>query len=230
MNTERALELLGFTGVAELNLPELKKRYRLKAKQKHPDRAGGSREAFVELQKAYHSLKKILESAEDELSRLRKAIIEENMELEEAELERRLRVVDKSELLAKLIESEKQVVVHQSVLKKQAEFLSNTRNLVEEVVQEYRDKQGTLRGELASILDQLENEYKPNFMQRLMFFLPKPDYNEFLDRKENLMNKFQQLSFDLENQLSREIVKMYGEALNHLTATLDELEYQYETK
>lgn len=230
MNTERALELLGFADSAELSLPELKRRYRLKAKQKHPDRAGGSREAFVELQKAYNFLKKILESAEDELSKLRKAIIEENMEMEEAELERRLRIIDKSELLAKLIESEKQVVVHQLVLKKQAEFLAHTRDLVEEVVEEYRDKQGALRGELTSILDQLEDEYKPNIMQKVLFFLPKPDYNEFLDRKEGLMNKFQQLSFDLENQLSREIVKMYGEALNHLTATLDEIEYSYETK
>jgi curved DNA-binding protein CbpA len=228
MNTDRALALLGFESVDLLQIQELKKRYRARAKQKHPDKQGGSRDAFVELQTAYQHLKKILESAEDELAKIRKAIIEEHMELEEAELERRLRIIDKSELLNKLIESEKRLVVHEAILKKQSEFLSETRDFVEEIVDEYKEKQSSLRIELTTILDQLEVEYKPNVVQKVMFFLPRPNYNEFLERKEGLMSQFHTLSVDLENQLSKEIVKIYGEALNHLTNTIEELEYSYE--
>lgn len=228
MNTERALELFNFSTIDALTIQELKKRYRTRAKKFHPDKAGGSKEAFVDLQKAYQYLKKLLDTAEDELTKLRKAIIEENMDLEEAELERRLKVVEKSELLSQLIASEKKMVVHKEIMKKQAEFLGQTRDLVEELIQEYKDKQSSLRGELTIILEQLEVEYQSNIVQKILFFLPKRDYNEFLERKENLMGKFQTLSHDLENQLSKEIVKMYGTALNHLTNTIEELEYSYE--
>lgn len=229
VNTEMALEKLGFESVDTLNLPELKKRYRIKAKQKHPDKAGGSPEEFVELQKAYQHLKKVLDQTEDELAKLRKAIIEENLEMEDAELERRLRIIEKSELLHKLIESERRVVVHKKILKKQTEYLIETRELVEELVVEYRDKQSSLRTELGSILDIMEKDYQPSVVQKIFFFLPKPDYNEFLDRKESLMNKFQNLSGDLENQLSREIVRMYGDALNQLTTTIEDIEHLYAT-
>jgi DnaJ domain len=227
MNTARALELLGFESIELLQIQELKKRYRTRAKQKHPDKDGGSPEAFVELQSAYQHLKKLLESAEDELTKIRRAIIEEHLEMEDAELETRLRVIDKSELLTKLIESEKMLVIHKTVLKKQAEFLGETRDCVEDIVGEYKDKQSSLRTELSIIVDQLEVEYKPNAMQKIMFFLPRPNYNEFLERKETLMGQFHTLSIDLENQLSKEIVKIYGEALNRLTTTIEELEYSY---
>lgn len=228
VNTDKALELLDFRSADELNFTALKKRYRTRAKQKHPDKKGGSREDFVELQKAYQHLKRLLEKTEDELALLRKAIIEEEMEIEEAELERRLKVVDKTELLAKFIESEKQVVQHKSILRKQADFLTQTQEVVEELIVEYRDKQGALRTELEGILGDLEKEYSPTAVQKIMFFLPRPNYNEFIDRKSSLMNTFQDLSFDLENKLSKEIVKIYGEALNKLNSTLEELELTYE--
>jgi hypothetical protein len=201
MNTQLALEIFAYSSLSEFDLESLKSKYKKLALKKHPDKSSGSHSDFIELREAYLIL---LEFAQKNTVDLKTHSI---------------KGMDKDELLKKYFEDTEELQIQiqsvQSTLLSNIETLSKVKNKAKLVIDKFERKREWLKSELESEMAQLERIIQPPLLQRLVFFFwPQPSEKYFWDQYYKHVQTYTRKDLDLELALYKDMLAIYGEALN----------------
>jgi hypothetical protein len=206
MNIKRALEIFGFDSLNDLNSEELKKVYRKLAKERHPDKMGGTNKDFVELRRAYLLLYAEAEKNDD--------------------TQKTLKELSKDEILDKYYQETRDLKVkmdtYEDIIGNQSRTLSIVRESVEQIVERFEYRKQQLKKDLELTISSLERQLKPNIVQKLFSFLwPKLNEDEFWLRYQQQVKNYTRKDQDLNMEFFKEMLTIYGDGLNDISSLIN---------
>lgn len=206
MNIKRALEVFGFESLNDLNSEELKKVYRKLAKERHPDKLGGTNKDFVELRRAY-----LLLYSEAEKN---------------ADTQKSLKELSKDEILDKYYQETRDLKVkmdtYEDIIGNQSRALTIVRESVEQIVERFEYRKQQLKKDLEQTISSLEKQLRPNFVQKIFSFLwPKLSEDEFWQRYQQQVQSYTRKDQDLNTEFFKEMLTIYGDGLNDISSLIN---------
>jgi DnaJ domain len=199
MTLDRALQIFALVedDLLYSDSDQIKQIYRKLAKEKHPDKAGGDTQSFNELKEAYILLS---------------VMVQENSG-------RQLVALDKDEILNKYqIDTRK---LHNS-LTSQYRSINKIKNEVGDLIAEFEERKKTLENDLNSSVEDLQNQYKKNLIQKIIPFWPSMSESEFLVKYNDLIADQSKECESLDSELFRRMAEIYGEGLNEISEIIDD--------
>ena len=199
MTLDQALQIFGLAeeDLLYFDSDQIKQIYRKLAKEKHPDKAGGDTRSFNELKEGYVLLS---------------VMVQENSG-------RQLVALNKDEILNKYqIDTRK---LHNS-LTSQYRSINKIKNEVGELIAEFEERKKTLEGNLNESVEELQNKFKKNLVQKIIPFWPSMSESEFLEKYNNLITDQSKECEILDSELFRRMAEIYGEGLNEISEIIDE--------
>ncbi len=211
MNFKKALEVFGLSNLSEITSLELKKKYHKLAKHKHPDKKGGSNKEFVELRQAY-----LIISAELEKRKIEKSSGGTSLKelTKEEVLDKYYR--DTQELKLKIEDFE-------TSFKDQNEALEKLKSEVENIILEFEEEKEEMKKKLNQEITDLEKEYNPNRIRRLLFFLPKKNQTEFWAKYDNKVRKYSKIDSEADLVFFKKMLSVYGDSLNEISKIVSKI-------
>ncbi len=209
MNTTQALKIFDLYNPQELNLAELKKKYRQLAKNKHPDN-GGNHNEFIELNEAYNLLKKTI-----------KDLQETNTEKEIEEFNN----LSKEEIISKFEEKNSQLQNLENTITTQLFSLEITRQSVLQIIDEYKQKKEDLKFRFSAEIQKLEKSVYPNFFRKLFFFIwPTINSKDFWNNFYNIKQKYIEEEKIMIHSFYKELILDLNKGLNHIYNSIKSLD------
>jgi hypothetical protein len=213
MDLKTALKIFGLESLDGQNQESLKQVYRKLAKQKHPDKQGGTNESFVELRQGYLFLYAILATQED--SNDSNLVVSGN---------KHLKTLTKEEILNKYYTDTKDLQLkldeYEEHISKQNQALDEVKDTVESVISEFENKKEELRKELEVEISILEKSFKSNPFKRILFFLPSLSEDEFWEKYHSKVEEYTQKDAQTDILFLKKILSVYGDGLNQISQTL----------
>jgi curved DNA-binding protein CbpA len=211
MDLETALAIFNLKQIDDLDLPSLKSKYRMLAKEKHPDSGQGSNQDFVRLREAFLYLK----------DRVKLKNTPSNSVTD-------LKALSKEEILAKYYKDtqalELRLESFNETLLEQTEIVDNIRKKVQIIVDEFERKKEILKKQLEKEIFELERKYSINFFKKMLFFLPRMNEKEFWRMYEKQVEKYAKKHTEMDMQFLREMLNAYGNGLNDISEIIEKIE------
>ncbi|MEM1312610.1 MAG: hypothetical protein AAGF07_04060 [Patescibacteria group bacterium] len=202
MSLKQALEVFGLDSVSHLDVNGLKSLFKKLAKERHPDQ-GGSHRDFILLKEAHIILEKEVKS--------KPASNSPNNDLQ---------AFTKEDILERYYKDTRQLQVQIKELKvhfeNQAETLDQVTNGTQQLLEKFSKEKEKLKSELDESIIKLEKNYNPSLLQKVLFFLPKLNEKEFWNAYQVEVAQYKKRTADLDNELHRIILSVYGEGLNNI--------------
>lgn len=225
MDIKTALDTFDLEKWENISSSTLRSLYKDLAKKKHPDVPGGDGDEFVKLQKAYDIIaRKVKKKEKEEKKKTTDKSQDPKEKAQEYTKVRDIKNLDKADLMEKFEEIENEMVLYKESLFGHKESISEAKKEVKVILQEFEKKRDELREELEKAVVELEKKYKGTLLNKILFFLPKMSETEFTEKYNRYVNKFSSISADLDSELFKSIIEIYGKALNDIQENVKKIE------
>ena len=207
MNLVEALTIFEYTDIEGLELDDLKKKYYLLAKSKHPDTQTGSQEDFVTLKEAYSFLQKAIKKHQIRNPRSLKEMTKEEL------IEKYNQDIDR--LQNKIISLE-------AAATDQIDVLLSTKGTVEKLINESEYKKTSTKLKLEKDLEELEKKYKNQGLMGYLMFWTRVNEQEYLEKYSYVLKNYSETQNQGIIGFYKDIAKVYGDGLNKITEIIDQ--------
>jgi curved DNA-binding protein CbpA len=218
MNYHQALDIFDLTDTSHITIEEFKVLYKKVARELHPDRKSGDTKKFVKLKEAFDFLGEFSEF------KVEVGQFKESTDLVPVDMNQ-LSLLSRDELMKKYKHDrtvlEKQVNLYRNSLVQQETTISSIKNIVQQLMNDYEDEKRKLQHSLDMQIENLEKAYKPTFINRIFFFLPKMSKKEFWDRYNTSVSQYSRKYEELNLSFFKILVATYGDGLNTITLQLE---------
>jgi curved DNA-binding protein CbpA len=210
MDTSKALSIFNFASTKEVSLDELKSKYKKLAKDRHPDKAGGSSADFIELREAYVVL---LEFADKNQTKSSVSLTS----LSKEEILKKYQK-DTEALQTQLTQFQENFLV-------QVHALSEVKSKAEQTIGKFERKKAKLKKELEEQIASLEQNISPSIWRRFfLFFLPPISEDRFWSEYHEQVRYFTRKDLEIDVQFYQEMLGIYGETLNELSTQISKVD------
>lgn len=233
MNFIEALSVFGLTTLKGETVHSLKKRYRILAKEKHPDTAGGNSDDFVALGSAYTLLKREINSS-DSYSNSRNSgspvfnktkgygVVDEVIESENPQTAEQS-VQEKQDTSQSVVFSQTSEVLPENIstiisnYELHRSILEVVGRQVDQVSKEYKSEMNSLQTKYEKELEKLEH----NGIYRIWVKLLSPLTGKDIWERYNQNIKSYEVEKDkIKSRYNQMLLSIYGESLNEMTKYL----------
>jgi curved DNA-binding protein CbpA len=244
MNLIEALSVFGITTISGETQTSLKQKYRVFAKQRHPDRTGGGSEEFIALQEAYVLLKKELkdipndsvDTNHDEPSLTpKKTSFKGRVVVDEDEVKKRdekpevsiastneLKTLSKDELLEKYYHDTTDLQERIGTLISSHELhrtvLEDVEAQVNSLSSEYRQQMNQLQTVYQKKIDKLEKN--PMYRFWIKFFVTPVTGKDLWHQYQNNIEVYKTEKEKVRSSFNERLLEIYGESLNEMSKYL----------
>jgi curved DNA-binding protein CbpA len=221
MNYSEALEVFDLNSLNGVTEEEFKIMYRKLARERHPDTNNGNSKGFVRLREAFDYLREYGSfSPKRKTAKPQKQIVKTDMNSVDAMS--REEVVRRYKEDRKVLEN--QLDLYQSSLTAQEDTMTEIKNVVHKLMEDYENEKIKLQIALDNEIHELESKYRPGFLNRLFFFLPKMSKKEFWEKYNESVAQYTTRYESLNLSFFKIMVATYGEGLNKVSQNLEHKE------
>lgn len=209
MNLARALGIFGWDSLEGFTKRDVKAKYRILAKERHPDRQGGTSKEFVLLRRAYQIL---LDEAPADVTA------------------REIVSLSKDELVEKVKNDndrwQTKLSVYTGSINSQATAIERVKVEVQDMIKEFEAEKKRLKKELDAAVEKLEKGFHRNPLSRLLFFWSPANEDEFWEQYNKQVEYYTKKYNELDSQFFRNMLSIYGGGLNEISQIIDEVEQE----
>jgi curved DNA-binding protein CbpA len=248
MNLIEALSVFGIATTSDQTHVTLKQRYRVLAKEKHPDRTGGGSEDFIALQEAYVLLKKEVKDTgkhtstsaapdsepktKSDTSKGRVVVDEDTIKKAEEKKEvsiastNELKTLSKDELLEKYYSDT-------SNLQEQIGTLISNNELHRSVLEGVETEVNTLSNEYRQQMNQLQTVYQkkidkleknPMYRFWIKYFVTPVTGKDIWQQYQESVHVYQNEREKVRSSFNERLLAIYGDSLNEMSKYLTSAE------
>jgi DnaJ domain len=210
MDLESALKIFNLNSLEDQDQDSLKKLYYKLAKEKHPDKKEGSEKEFVKLREGYLLLSTELDKT---------SLVSTNNN-------RSLAKLSKEEILDRYYHDTKDLQLKleefKMKLREQTTALNRTKKEAEEAIVKFEINKQDLKINLDKEIQDLEQKFNTNFIQKLLFFLPRMSQEEFWIEYHKKVKKYSKKDMQVDMEFFQKMLNVYGAGLNEISEHISE--------
>lgn len=220
MDYEKALKIFELESLDKITFNDFRVLYKKFAKQKHPDTKSGTEKEFVKLREAYVLLSEHGEFADEHSDDEKKKSSKNALKISKKS-KKQLNSLTKDEIINKYFKDtrklENEIEVYRGYVDNQETIITKIKKKVKKITSDFDKEKDILKADLKKEIRKLEKERSPSLLERIFFFLPHRQDEEFWEKYNTHLEEYSTKYAELSISFFKLMLTCYGDGLNKIT-------------